>query len=133
MDSDTRHFHKPELIWDNPTMHEVWSPEEVNAIKETHRKTESLSDKAAFATVKALRWSFDTFSGYRFGKLTTGKVLNRMIFLETVAGVPGFAAGIIRHLNSLRKMQRDYGWIHTLLAEAENERMYLLNLKVGIS
>ena len=114
-------------------MHEVWSPEEVNAIKETHRKTESLSDKAAFATVKALRWSFDTFSGYRFGKLTTGKVLNRMIFLETVAGVPGFAAGIIRHLNSLRKMQRDYGWIHTLLAEAENERMYLLNLKVGIS
>ena len=40
------------------------------------------------------------------------------------------AAGIIgamsRHLKSLRLMQRDYGWIHTLLEEAENERMHLL-------
>lgn len=28
-------------------------------------------------------------------------------------------------------MQRDYGWIHTLLEEAENERMHLLTfLKV---
>ena len=31
-----------------------------------------------------------------------------------------------RHLKSLRYMQRDYGWIHTLLEEAENERMHLL-------
>ena len=70
----------------------------------------------------------------------------RCIFLETVAGVPGFAAGqfktcliiigelccrdlnlnlslmadynwsgMIRHLHSLRRMERDHGWIHTLL------------------
>ena len=25
-----------------------------------------------------------------------------------------------------RSMERDYGWIHTLLEEAENERMHLL-------
>lgn len=31
-----------------------------------------------------------------------------------------------RHLKSLRSMKRDYGWIHTLLEEAENERMHLL-------
>ncbi len=31
-----------------------------------------------------------------------------------------------RHLKSLRTMQRDHGWIHTLLEEAENERMHLL-------
>ncbi len=31
-----------------------------------------------------------------------------------------------RHLRSLRKMSRDHGWIHTLLEEAENERMHLL-------
>ena len=30
-------------------------------------------------------------------------------------GVPGFSAAMIRHLHSLRRMQRDHGWIHTLL------------------
>ena len=43
------------------------------------------------------------------------KIFLRCIFLETVAGVPGFAAGMIRHLSSLRKMERDHGWIHTLI------------------
>ena len=52
--------------------------------------------------------------------------LHRCIFLETVAGVPGFAAGMIRHLHSLRRMKRDHGWIHTLIEEAENERMHLM-------
>jgi hypothetical protein len=49
-----------------------------------------------------------------------------MIFLETVAGVPGMVASMVRHMQSLRLMRRDGGWIHTLLAEAENERMHLL-------
>lgn len=30
-----------------------------------------------------------------------------------------------RHLRSLRGLKRDQGWIHTLLEEAENERMHL--------
>jgi threonyl-tRNA synthetase len=34
--------------------------------------------------------------------------------------------GAVRHLHSLRLMRRDGGWIHTLLQEAENERMHLL-------
>lgn len=51
--------------------------------------------------------------------------LNRVLFLETVAGVPGFVAGMHRHLRSLRGLKRDNGWIHTLLEEAENERMHL--------
>ena len=33
---------------------------------------------------------------------------------------------MVRHLHSLRRMQRDHGWIHTLLEEAENERMHLM-------
>ena len=40
--------------------------------------------------------------------------------------MPGFAAGMIRHLHSLRTLERDHGWIHTLVEEAENERMHLL-------
>ena len=43
-----------------------------------------------------------------------------------VAGVPGMVGGMLRHLRSLRDMKRDHGWIHTLLEEAENERMHLL-------
>eukprot|EP00884_Botryococcus_braunii_P009221 jgi/Botrbrau1/182/Bobra.0022s0162.1 len=35
-------------------------------------------------------------------------------------------AGMLRHMRSLRTMKRDHGWIHTLLEEAENERMHLL-------
>lgn len=35
-------------------------------------------------------------------------------------------AGMLRHLASLRTMRRDRGWIHTLLSEAENERLHLL-------
>ena len=36
------------------------------------------------------------------------------------------AGGMLRHLRSLRRMDHDHGWIHTLLEEAENERMHLL-------
>jgi Alternative oxidase len=51
--------------------------------------------------------------------------MNRIIFLETVAGVPGMIGGMSRHLRSLRTLERDNGWIHHLLQEAENERMHL--------
>lgn len=34
-------------------------------------------------------------------------------------------AAMVRHTRSLRTMQRDHGWIHHLLEEAENERMHL--------
>ena len=34
--------------------------------------------------------------------------------------------GALQHLRSLRRMEQDNGWIHTLLEEAENERMHLL-------
>lgn len=58
--------------------------------------------------------------------MTEKKWLNRVVFLETVAGVPGFVAAMHRHLRSLRGLKRNQGWIHTLLEEAENERMHLL-------
>jgi ubiquinol oxidase len=32
----------------------------------------------------------------------------------------------IQHLNSLRRMKDDNGWIRTLMEEAENERMRLM-------
>jgi len=50
----------------------------------------------------------------------------RIIFLETVAGVPGMVGGMLRHLRSLRKLEKEGRWIETLLEEAENERMHLM-------
>jgi ubiquinol oxidase len=47
--------------------------------------------------------------------LTEAQWLRRILFLETIAGVPGMVAATIRHLQSLRLMRRDSGWIHTLL------------------
>lgn len=77
-----------------------------------------------------MRTLWDIFSGYTWGKwfktLDEKKWLTRIIFLETVAGVPGMIAAMNRHLSSLRSMKRDHGWIHTLLEDAENERMHLL-------
>jgi ubiquinol oxidase len=68
-------------------------------------------DRVALFTVKLLRHGFDTLSGYKVkkwrGTLDEKSVLSRIIFLETVAGVPGFAGGMIRHLQCLRRMEKD--------------------------
>ncbi|XP_013379624.1 alternative oxidase, mitochondrial [Lingula anatina] len=106
--------------------HPIWSEEELNSVEITHRVPENFTDKAAFYSVKILRNSFDIFSGFNWRKRSEKQWLRRIIFLETVAGVPGMMAAMVRHLNSLRRMQRDHGWIHTLLEEAENERMHLM-------
>ena len=99
---------------------------QVLSIKQTHHTVISLADKAALAGIRVVRAGFDLFSGYSFGPINEKKLLRRIIFLETVAGIPGMVAGSLRHLESLRAMQRDQGWIHTLLEEAENERMHLM-------
>jgi len=110
--------------------HPIWSKEEVESVKVTHRTPSGVTDHLAYLSVNTVRLAFDILSGYKvqrkIGTLDEKAVLTRCIFLETVAGVPGFAGGMIRHLRSLRRMERDHGWIHTLIEEAENERMHLM-------
>lgn len=108
-----------------------------------HRETRNLSDKVALIAVKLLRWGLDTVSGYKHDKakalhaldpkeaqrkygMTGKQYLVRNVFLESVAGVPGMVAGMLRHLHSMRRLKRDHGWIETLLEESYNERMHLL-------
>jgi len=105
--------------------HPIWSPEELNKVEINHRDTNGLSDKLAYGSVWCLRQIYD-IAGFRFGKRTERQWLLRIVFLETVAGVPGMTGAMLRHFRSLRRMQRDWGWIHTLLEEAENERMHLM-------
>lgn len=67
------------------------------------------------------RWGFDFVTGYRHKERPAEKMsvealrkggyvfddkqwLLRIIFLESIAGVPGMVAGMLRHLRSLRLM-----------------------------
>ncbi|SEA22305.1 alternative oxidase [Alkalimonas amylolytica] len=83
-----------------------------------HHSPQNLSDRIAFRLTKLLRFCADTFFAKRYG--------HRAVILETVAGVPGMVAGMLRHMRSLRRMEDDQGWIRILLDEAENERMHLM-------
>jgi len=83
-----------------------------------HRKPHDFSDHFAYRLVKFMRFFADAFFAKRYG--------NRAVVLETIAAVPGMVGGAMLHLKSLRRMQDDGGWIHTLLDEAENERMHLM-------
>ena len=124
-----------------------YTEDQMLAIKPGHRVPETFSDRIALAFVKLLRFGMDTATFYRHDKgvenavaedpksaakkrswfkMNERKWLIRMVFLESVAGVPGMVGGMVRHLHSLRRLKRDNGWIETLLEEAYNERMHLL-------
>ena len=111
-----------------PTINHVWSEEEIKERLSTQprHKPVTLADKVAHGF---LQWAYKTFNfvtGYQAADPSADSVAFRLIFLESVAGVPGMVAAQHRHFRSLRSLERDYGWIHTLLEEAENERMHLL-------
>uniref|UniRef100_UPI0035616A53 alternative oxidase n=1 Tax=Marinobacter sediminum TaxID=256323 RepID=UPI0035616A53 len=84
-------------------------------VERTHFSPKDFSDRIAYRVVRFMRFFADLFFAGRYG--------HRAVVLETVAAVPGMVAGNIQHLSSLRRMKGDDGWIHTLLEEAENERM----------
>ncbi|MCJ1314087.1 hypothetical protein MMC25_007767 [Agyrium rufum] len=127
--------------------HPGYTEDQMNAIKVAHRDTKTWSDYIALSMVRLLRFGMDTATLYRHSlavdkavkndpsnaakkrswfEMTERKWLVRFVFLESVAGVPGMVAGMVRHLHSLRRLKRDNGWIETLLEESYNERMHLM-------
>ncbi|KAH8724393.1 alternative oxidase-domain-containing protein [Phaeosphaeriaceae sp. PMI808] len=136
---ETNKIRRTPAAWAHPT----YTQEQMNNVAAAHREAKTTSDKLALVAVKVLRWGLDKASGYRHEKaislhekdpeaaqrkygMTEEKYLIRNVFLESVAGVPGMVAGMLRHLQSMRRMKRDNGWIETLLEESYNERMHLL-------
>ncbi|RDB17903.1 Alternative oxidase, mitochondrial [Hypsizygus marmoreus] len=143
---------QPDAVSTVPTMvrgdwvlfHPVYTQDELKAVQVLHHEAKTVSDKMAAGLVKLARAMFDFVSGYKHKtippdeKMTLQELrnagyllddrawLNRILFLESIAGVPGMVAATLRHLTSLRLMRRDSGWIHTCLEEAENERMHLM-------
>jgi threonyl-tRNA synthetase len=106
--------------------HPAWSEAELSGVSPQWPEPGNIRETLARAAIRTIRFNFDVLTGFKF-RPTEQAWLSRMIFLETIAAVPGFCGAAIRHLRSLRLMQRDRGWINCLLSEAENERMHLLS------
>jgi len=115
-----------EIEWNHPYHHHHWTREQLQNIRITHHNPITISDKLTYRVVKWMRYTFDYLTGFQHNSTSENQYLHRILFLETIAGVPGMVAGMIRHLHSLRTMKKDHGWINTLLEEASNERMHLL-------
>jgi Alternative oxidase len=108
-----------------PQSHGSYTAEELD-VKLTHVKPKGLRDKLAYNATKAVRFIFDIATGWKNENVTVKNIMNRVIYLETIAAVPGMVAAIIRHFKSLRTMQPDGGMLQMFLEEANNERMHLL-------
>ncbi|KAH8882587.1 alternative oxidase [Thozetella sp. PMI_491] len=122
--------------------HHGWTEKEMLSVVAEHREPKTLGDRFAWYVVRTCKWGMDLATGLKKEQkddkknpttaltserpLTEAQWLVRIIFLESIAGVPGMVAGMLRHLHSLRRMKRDNGWIETLLEESYNERMHLL-------
>ena len=108
----------------------IWSePELQQALATAHDKhtPQTITDHLMYSIMQyGLYHPFNLITGYKHEDPSPQSIEWRLIVLESFAGVPGFVAAGFRHFRSLRALQRDYGWIHTLLEEAENERMHLL-------
>merc|ERR1719335_776879 len=87
---------------------------------------QNTADTVLQKMVRVAYHSFNFFTGYDHNNPPTSAIGYRLIILESVAGVPGMLGGMFRHFRSLRQLQRDHGFIFTLLEEAENERMHLI-------
>lgn len=88
----------------------------------THRAPEGYLDKAAYYSCQAVRKIFDKATAWRMDNIKVDNTLNRVIYLETIAAVPGMVAAVVRHFSSLRRMSSDGGRIALFLEEATNER-----------
>lgn len=107
--------------------HPLWSEQEVQKVDPMkHKPVKGVRDIIAYSLIKIMKFEANLFSGFYFGHRTPAKWLNHIIFLETIAGVPGTAGALVRHLTSLGLLRKDNGWIHSMIEEAENERVHLL-------
>jgi len=114
-----------------PMVNTIWSKEQ---LEERCRQEgqpvhipQTRWDKMVHWSVKKFLYrGFNWISGYNYENPSPRACEYRLIVLESIAGVPGMVAGVFRHFSSLRSLRRDHGWIHTLLEEAQNERMHLL-------
>jgi len=107
----------------------IWTEDEIAERKQTadlKHVPQTIGERVLQATVRFAYHSFNFVTGYNAVDPPVSAIGYRLIILESVAGVPGMLGGMFRHFRSLRELERDHGFIFTLLEEAENERMHLI-------
>merc|ERR1719171_263084 len=107
----------------------IWSEAEIQermGTADLKHAPQGLSELCLQKMVRAAYHTFNLFTGYNHTDPPVSAIGYRLIILESVAGVPGMLGGMFRHFRSLRQLERDHGFIFTLLEEAENERMHLI-------
>lgn len=135
---ETEHIRVTPPAWP----HHGYTEKEMLEVVPAHRKPETVGEWAAWKFMRFCRWGMDFATGMKgehkvdktnpttavaaIKPLTESQWMIRFLFLESIAGVPGMVAGMLRHLHSIRRLKRDNGWIETLLEESYNERMHLL-------
>jgi len=121
---------RPVKNWVNPTYNTAWTSEDIESAGSFQPKhnPKTFVDKLLYFSVRSAYHGFNAISFYNQQDPSGKAVKFRLIFLESIAGVPGMVGAAARHFKSLRTLNRDHGWIHTLLEEAENERMHLLTV-----
>jgi threonyl-tRNA synthetase len=101
--------------------HPVYDLEKIEKIDIVHYEAITIGEKYlyfkryAYLWMKFFRKTFDFFTNYGEKNMTIKKWLFRLIFLETIAGVPGMVAAMTLHMKSLRNCELDKGYIFTLL------------------
>ncbi|KAG7378533.1 hypothetical protein PHYPSEUDO_009946 [Phytophthora pseudosyringae] len=112
-------------MWRRHIPHSVHNGDVIEETPQNHHRLKKTHKYVALLGVKTIGLGFDLLPGYRGpgGAMTVQDWLDRCLFLESVAGVSGMVAGMARHLRSLTG---DYGWVHTLVEETEDDRMHLL-------
>lgn len=107
----------------------IWTEDEIAERKATADLKHVPQSMGELVLQKAVRLAYHAFNlvtGYNAVDPPVSAIGYRLIILESVAGVPGMLGGMFRHFRSLRQLERDHGFIFTLLEEAENERMHLI-------
>jgi len=82
-----------------------------------HHEPQTLADRFAAAAERFLTAIAGGF-GHRYG--------SRVIVLETIAAVPAMVGASLLHLQCLRQLIDDRGWVRTFMEEAENQRAHLM-------
>ncbi|HET9903290.1 MAG TPA: alternative oxidase [Xanthobacteraceae bacterium] len=83
-----------------------------------HHVATGMSDRFALACARGLVSMAGTLFGRRYG--------DRVVVIETIAAVPAMVAATLLHLQCLRRMIDDRGWVRTFMDEAENQRAHLM-------
>lgn len=123
---------KPEELYvhglDKAGRNHVWEKEEIQERMDTLYKHTpvTMADKIMHKIMYGSYVTFNALTRFNVQNPSPQSCVWRLILLESVAGVPGFLAASHRHFSAIRHLKRDFGWINTLLEEAENERMHLM-------